>query len=296
MSTRGAAVGEHGTVKATSSTVRPPSREQVMAQMGEENFPVAARWLAPGYRRPLMAIYGFARLVDDIGDESYGDRLAQLDWLERELDVALAGRRPEHPVMRVLAAVLPGCPLPREAFERLIEANRMDQAVRRYESFDDLLSYCRLSAAPVGELVLHVFGAASAERIALSDRICAALQVTEHLQDVREDYLRGRIYIPREDLVRFGCEESELGKPKAGEAVRRLIGFEVARARSLMDSGAPLTRRLRPQARLAVAGFVAGGRAALDGIEAAGYDTLAGKPRVRRRAFLTAWLRAARGR
>jgi phytoene/squalene synthetase len=152
-----------------------------------------------------------------------------------------------------------------------VEANRRDQRVHSYETFDDLLGYCALSANPVGELVLHTFGAATPDRIELSDAICSGLQVTEHLQDVREDLARGRVYLPREDLERFGCEEADLHLLPSPERVRTLVAFEVARARELLDRGAPLATRLRGRPALATAAFVAGGRAALGAIERAGY-------------------------
>jgi phytoene/squalene synthetase len=229
-----------------------PSRGAVMAQANDENFPVALWLLGSRTRRHLLAIYGFARLVDDVGDEVAGDRAALLERIERELAA------PEHPVMRELVRTAHECALPRGPFLRLIEANRRDQVVTRYDTFDELLDYCQLSAAPVGELVLHVFGAATPERIALSDRICAALQVIEHLQDIDEDRARGRVYIGAFDAA--------------------------CRARTLLDDGAPLVRTLRGRARLAVAGFVAGGRVALDTLEG------------RRRRFAGAYLRAVIGR
>jgi squalene synthase HpnC len=277
-----------------------PPQHAVMAQLRDENFPVASRFLGRGVRRQLIAIYGFARLVDDIGDEAAGDRLALLDRIEAELDAVYgaspAHRAAEHPVMRSLAAALRVRPLPDAPFRRLLDANRQDQRVSRYETFDELLGYCRLSAAPVGELVLHVFGAATPERIALSDQVCAGLQVTEHLQDIREDYGRGRIYIPREDLVRFSCEERELGEASACQPLRELVAFEVARARSLLDAGAPLAPSLNLRLRLAVAGFVAGGRSALAGIERASHDTLRARPARPRSAFAAGWAAAVRGR
>src|SRR5581483_4627944 len=142
------------------------------------------------------------------------------------------------------------------------EANRRDQQVVAYETFDDLLGYCELSANPVGELVLHVFDAATPERIELSHRICSALQVIEHCQDVAEDAARGRVYVPAEDLERFGVEPAELRKPVAGDRVLELLAFEIqSRARPLLDSGAPLVGALRGRARVAVAGYVGGGRA-----------------------------------
>jgi squalene synthase HpnC len=234
--------------------------------------------------------------VDDLGDEATGDRAALLDWIGEELDRVYAGAEPEHPVMRELATTVRACALPAEPFRRLIAANRLDQEVTRYETFEDLLAYCALSAAPVGELVLHVFGVATPERIALSDAVCSGLQVTEHLQDVAEDLARGRVYLPREDLARFSCSEEDLAAKSAGPAVRAVVAFEAARARELLAAGAPLARRLPRRAGLAVAGFVAGGRAALDALERAGWDVLAARPRGARRDFATALVRSAVGR
>jgi squalene synthase HpnC len=267
-----------------------PTRDAVMAQAGSENFPVASYLLGRRERSHLLAIYGFARLVDDLGDETAGDRTALLEWVEGELDRLYAGAPVEHPVMQSLAPTVTACRLPAGPFRRLIEANRRDQHVTRYETFEELLDYCALSAAPVGELVLHVFGAASEEQIRLSDRICAGLQVTEHLQDIAEDYSRGRIYVPQEDLRTFGCSESDLTTGGAdGEAVRRLIAFEVDRARTLLAEGAPLAPTLAPRPRAAVASFVAGGRAALDVLDGS-------SPTNSKRAFASGWLQAIRGR
>lgn len=288
-------------MSATASTTPPaaqaPSRDAIMAQSASENFPVASYLLGGRQRAQLLAIYGFARLVDDLGDEASGDRVALLDWLSAELDRLYAGEPLEHPVMRALAPVVADCRLPRGPFDRLIEANRRDQTVLRYETFDELLGYCQLSAAPVGELVLHVFGAASPERITLSDRICAGLQVTEHLQDVVEDHRRGRVYLPQEDLRAFGCQADDLAAGDAGgEAVRALIAHEAGRARSLLAAGAPLARTLPPRPRCAVAGFVAGGRSALDALGRVGYRVSAVAPRASKGSFAIAWVRAVLGR
>jgi squalene synthase HpnC len=266
-------------VHAVSTLAAVPSRGAVMAQASSENFPVASRLLPREVRPHLLAVYGFARLVDDIGDEAPGDRVALLDWVERELDRIYAGEEPEHPVMRVLAATVHERALPDRPFRRLIEANRRDQVVTSYDTFDELLGYCDLSAAPVGELVLHVFGAATPDRIALSDRICAGLQVVEHLQDVAEDRSRGRVYLPRADLAAFACAETDLDASSASASLRALIAFEADRARALLAAGAPLARRLPTRPRIAVAAFVAGGRAALDALERVGYDALRGAPK-----------------
>jgi squalene synthase HpnC len=267
-----------------------------MDQAGGENFPVAARLPGRRTRAQLLAIYGFARLVDDLGDEASGDRLALLDWAERDLDRVYAGELPAHPVMRSLQDAVRACALPAQPFRRLIEANRRDQVMTRYATFEELLDYCQLSAAPVGELVLHVFGAATRDRVLLSDSICAALQVIEHLQDVAEDYSRGRVYLPQGDQRRFGCQEADLEASSAGPPLRALIAFEAERARALLRAGAPLVRRLSPRPRIAVAGFIAGGRSALDALEAGKWDVLASKPRATRRSLAARWTAAVIGR
>jgi squalene synthase HpnC len=256
-----------------------PAESAVLPLAGGENFSVAARVLGRETRDHLLAIYGFARLVDQLGDEAEGDRLALLDLLEAELDRVYGGE-PEHPLMRRLAVTVRARGLPRGPFERLIAANRRDQVQPEYATFDELAGYCTLSANPVGELVLHVFGAATPERVALSDRVCTGLQLVEHWQDVAEDFRRGRIYLPAEDRARFGVTPAELGAADTGPALRGLMAFEVGRALEWLDEGAPLVGTLRGRARIAVAGYVAGGRANARAIEAAGYDVLAGPPKA----------------
>jgi squalene synthase HpnC len=277
-----------------------PAAEAVMARAGGENFPVASRVLPRRARAHLLAVYGFARLVDELGDaEGVGgvqDRLAALDWLEQELDRAFRGEA-THPLLVSLAATVRECGLSREPFARLIEANRVDQRASRYETWAQLRGYCALSADPVGEIVLGVFGLSTPERVALSDSICTALQLTEHCQDVAEDLARGRIYLPAEDMRRFGCAEADLAGAHASEPLREVLAFEVARARALLADGAPLIAQLHGRPRLAVAAFAAGGSAALEAIERARYDVLAGPPRagrVRRAAALARTLRASR--
>jgi squalene synthase HpnC len=280
-----------------STTAAAPGYGAVMAQAREENFPVASRVLPPRQRRALLAIYGVARLIDDVGDESVGDRGRLLDWLDGELDRVFGEEEPEHPAMQALAATLAECPLPARPFHNLIQANRQDQEVTRYETFEALLGYCRLSAAPVGELVLHVFRAATPARLVQSERICAGLQVVEHLGDVAEDYSRGRIYLPAEDMRRFGCPEDVLSAPRASPALRKLLAFEAERAASLLSEGAPLAGTLPARPRVAVACFVAGGRAALHALAEASYDVGPHPTRTRtRRRFAVAFARAVRGR
>ncbi len=270
-----------------------------MARAATENFPVASRMLPRRVRSHLLAVYGFARLADELGDSDElppAQRLVALDWLEQELDRAFRGEA-RHPLLVRLGAIVSECALAREPFVRLIEANRVDQRVERYRTWAQLQGYCALSADPVGELVLGVFGLATPARITLSNSICTALQLTEHCQDVAEDLARGRVYLPLEDLARFGCTDADLAGDHASGPLRAVLAFEVDRARGLLAEGAPLIAQLHGRPRLAVAAFVAGGRAALDAIERARYDVLAGPPRagrVRRVLALVALLRAGR--
>jgi squalene synthase HpnC len=260
---------------------------------------VALRMLPARYRKHLMAVYSFARTADDIGDRAPPDRrLGLLGELEADVrrlyardagggaresagdDGSAAG--PEGPPRsRVVSALRPAvaeCGIPMQPFLDLIQANRQDQVVTRYPTFEDLVGYCRLSANPVGRIVLYVFGSFSADRAELSDSVCTALQLAEHWQDVAEDLRAGRIYLPAEDLDRYGCTEQDLAQASASAPVRALLTFEVARARGMLDAGAPLIGMLRGAARAAVAGYVAGGRAALAAIAAADYDVLRATP------------------
>ena len=265
-----------------------PGAAEVMARAGGENFPVASRFLGRRLRAPLLAIYGFARLVDQVGDEASGDRLELLDWLDSEIDRIYEGAVPEHPALRKMAVVAHQAAIPSEPLHKLVAANRMDQTTSSYATFDDLLGYCGLSANPVGHMVLYVFGAATSERMELSDAVCSGLQVAEHLQDVREDLARGRVYLPQDDLARFRCTETDLAVSPTPERVRTLVAFEV------FDRGARLVATLRGRPRLAVTAFVAGGRAALDAIEAAGYELRTKPPRPGPGARLRALARSAR--
>ncbi len=203
---------------------------------------------------------------------------------------ASAGAR--HPIIDALEPTIRACGLPAGPFRRLIDANRLDQRKRRCETYQELLDYCDLSANPVGELVLYVFGAATPERIRQSDGVCTGLQLVEHWQDVKEDYAAGRIYLPGEDLAKFGCREEELCAQRASPALRELLRFECERAHGLLDAGVPLVKSLRGRARLAIGGYLAGGRAALDAIARASYDVMRGAPRARRRDFARRYLGA----
>ncbi len=266
------------------------SPEPIMSRAATENFPVASRLLPRRARAHLLAIYGFARLVDELGDEYPGDRLAALDWLTDELARAFAGTA-THPLLQALQPTIAECGLPSEPFQRLIEANRMDQDVHSYETWQDLLGYCHLSADPVGELVLWVFGAATPERIERSNAVCTALQLTEHWQDVREDLARARVYVPLEDLARHGCTIDSLAASHVSEPLRRVLALEAARTALLFREGDALAASLRGWRRLAIAGYAGGGRAALEAIALAGYEVLAGDPRPTRRRQIGATVR-----
>jgi squalene synthase HpnC len=238
-------------------------------------------------RESLTAVYGYARLVDEVGDNPLaepGRRLEDLEAVEAELHNAFAGSA-SHPLFTALTPVIERYSLAKAPFLDLIEANRMDQRVTSYETFDELLSYCALSANPVGRLVLAVFGAAGdEERDRLSDLVCSGLQLVEHFQDVREDALNGRVYLPREDLERFGVPAATFLAERAGEdlvmAFRRMMAFEVSRAREMLRHGPLLVSRLSPWPGLAVAAYAGGGLAQLEAIESLRYDVLANKSKA----------------
>jgi squalene synthase HpnC len=257
-----------------------------------ENFPVASRLLPRRYRCHLLAVYGFARFVDDVGDEAEpGDRLRLLAAVEADLVRLYEGRTPQLPVIRGLALTVRLCSIPAEPFHRLVEANRRDQTVTRYDTFDDLLTYCELSANPVGHIVLHVFGAAVPSRLALSDQVCSALQIIEHCQDVGEDFARGRVYLPADDLRRFGCSETDLVDVAAPARLRRVVALQAGRAMRLLEAGDPLAASLSGFARTAVAGYIAGGRATVAALERAGHEVLGHAVRPHTSRLLIEWSR-----
>ncbi|MGW7462031.1 squalene synthase HpnC [Streptomyces sp. NPDC054797] len=280
----------------------------VRATLGKaaaENFPVAPAFLPRAWRDGLMAVYGYARLVDDIGDgdlapggrdavllgldpAAVDDRLAMLDAFEADLHRVFGGTDgpPRHPLLLALRPVVRAHGLTPEPFLGLIEANRQDQRVARYETYGDLLAYCELSANPVGRLVLALTGTSTPERIRRSDAVCTALQIAEHLQDVAEDLGRDRIYLPAEDMRRFHVAEADLAAPSAGASVRSLVAFETERAGELLNEGTPLVGSVSGRLRLLLAGFVGGGRAALRAVTAAGFDVLPGPPKPTKSGLL----------
>lgn len=271
-----------------------PAAETVRRRASTENFSVASLLLGGETRRHLMAVYGFARFVDELGDAVAGHRPAALDEAEAELDRAFAGDA-RTPLFRELEQTIRARGLRREPFARLIEANRRDQVQPEYETWDDLVSYCELSANPVGRLVLAVFDAETPERVGLSDDVCTALQVVEHVQDVREDALAGRIYIPGVDRRRHGVARDDLVAAVATPGLRATLELECDRARELLRSGMELVSSLRGRARFAVAGYVGGGVAALDALRDARYDVLSQAPRPGRATRAHTTLRVLRG-
>jgi squalene synthase HpnC len=243
-----------------------------------ENFPVASLLFPRQLRPHLRAVYGFARLVDILGDEHEGDRLAALDELEREVDACYSGT-PTWPVMVVLQPTIREFSLPREPFLRLIEANRMDQRISEYETWDDLREYCRHSADPVGRLVLGLLRLDDdTELVAASDDVCTGLQLVNFLQDVPRDLELGRVYMPADDRLRFAV--TRLDRP--GPELTELLRFEAARARGLLDRGQVLHSRIGGRAGRAVGLFARGGLAALDALERARWDVFTQRPRPSR--------------
>ena len=268
-----------------------PSAAEVLSRSSGENFPVSSILFPREIRPHLMAIYGFARLVDQLGDEAAGDaddRLRLLEWLEGEVGAIYAGSSPTHPLLRRLARTVERYDIPRSPLDRLVEANRRDQRVHRYATFDDLTAYCSLSANPVGELVLFVCRAATPDRIALSDATCTGLQLVELWQDLGEDAARGRVYVPLEDVERFGYSQDRMLAGVADRSFRRLMAFEAERTRAWLVRGRPLAGMLHGRVGLAVRLFTAGGLAALDDLAHRRYDTFGMNARAgtaRRAAF-----------
>jgi squalene synthase HpnC len=254
-----------------------------------ENFPVVS-WLLPRELRPhIFALYAYCRGVDDLGDEAAGDRLALLDEWDAELRRCYDGS-PSDARFVALADTVRRFDVPPEPFLRLIEANRRDQRTHRYQTFDELVDYCSYSANPVGRLVLHVFGYRDEERARLADITCTALQLANFWQDVRRDLKMGRVYIPLEDMARFGYSEADLAARSVTPAFRRLMLFEVERTREYFARGLPLVDLVAGRLRLDLRMFTLGGLAVLDQIQRQRFDVLTRRPRVSgaRKAWLLA--------
>jgi squalene synthase HpnC len=250
-------------------------------------------------RARLRAVYAVLRVIDDLGDEAVpvagsgtepspgrtpAQRLERLAAFRADLDGVWSGEPVRAPVLRALVPVVRHTGLSREPFDRLLAANVADQRVTRYETWDELLGYCALSAEPVGRIVLALFEVPAGPGLLRDcDAVCTALQLLEHWADVGEDHGRGRVYLPAEDLRAFGVAESGLDAGRAGPELRRLVRHETARARAMLDGGARAVGALRGWSRLAVAGYVSGGRAAADALDRADGDVLVDGGRAARR-------------
>jgi squalene synthase HpnC len=250
----------------------------IAARAAGENFPVGSVLFPRPLRPHIRSLYCYARLVDELGDAYDGDRLGALDDLEREVDAAFAGDA-TWPVLRNVQPTIREFDLPREPFLRLIEANRMDQRISEYATWEDLKHYCVHSADPCGRLVLGVLKQLDdSELVGASDSVCTGLQLVNFLQDVPRDLRLGRIYLPAEDRHSFGDPPLEL----PNEDLRALLRFEARRAAELLAAGDVLRERIGGRLGRAVALFARGGLAALDALESAGWDIFSGRPRPSR--------------
>ena len=284
---------------STSPTARKRGDREATAgavRAHDENFPVAFWLLPPATRADMHALYAFCRATDDLGDEGDPSRRRERLEIWREDTQRCFGGSPRDPRLRELAATIDRHGLPAEPFMRLIRANVMDQEQDRWPTYTALLGYCEHSATPVGRMVLGVLGYRDRWRAEMSDATCIGLQLANFWQDVSRDLReRGRIYLPLEDMARFGVSESDLTLPRATPALRELVAFEVGRAREWLDRGAPLARVVPRRFALDLRMFTAGGRAICDAIARQDHDTLRGRPapgRLGRARIATSVLRA----
>ncbi len=265
----------------------PPSLEEAreyckrLTETHYENFHVAS-WFLPKRLRPhFQSIYAYCRISDDLGDE-VGNREQSLALLEawgEELEACYAGTT-RHPVFVALAATIAECEIPKQPFADLLVAFRQDQTIKRFESMQEVLGYCRYSANPVGHLVLYACGYRDAEMFRLSDFTCSALQLANFWQDVRSDYERGRIYLPREDMRRFGVSEETIASGLSTPAFRELIKYEVSETRKMFAAGAPLIDMVDRELALDLDLFTSGGLEILRAIKTQDYDVLRARPAI----------------
>ena len=246
-----------------------------------ENFPVASRLVPARLRGAVVALYRFARAADDLADE--GDappeaRLAALAAYDRALAEIAAGGTPADPPFPELAAAVRAHGLPLAPMHDLVSAFRQDVTVARYASYADLLDYCRRSADPVGRLLLALYRAESPGNVTASDAICTGLQLTNFWQDVAADWDRGRVYVPQEDLARFGVAEDAIRTRRTDDRWRALMAFETARARALLQAGRPLVRALPFRLGLELSAVIEGGLRILARIDRVGGDVFARRP------------------
>lgn len=281
----------------------PPSVEEAraycerLAKTHYENFSVATWFLPARLRQHFYNVYAYCRISDDLGDEvgNAQQSLELLDQWERELDACYAGS-PRHPVFVALRETIRECGIPRQEFADLLIAFRQDQTVTRFEMFNDVLGYCRYSANPVGHLVLYLGGYSDAERQQLSDCTCTALQLANFWQDVAVDYEKGRIYLPLEDLRRFGAAEEGIAQRRATPGFLALMKFEVERAREWFQRGLPLVKMVSRELALDIELFSRGGQEILNAIERQGFDVLRRRPVISKTRKLLLVARAAAGK
>jgi squalene synthase HpnC len=262
-----------------------------------ENFPVASILLPKRLRPAVEAIYAFARTADDLADEgdaTASERLAALTAYDAALDRIAAGATDHAPLFERLAVTVRAHELPLAPLYALLSAFKQDVVVHRYATYDTLLDYCARSANPVGQLMLHLYGAATEENLRDSDAICSALQLINFLQDVAVDLHKERIYLPLEDLARYAISPAALDHPDARARWRAMMKFEVARARALMHSGAPLALRLKGRIGFELRLVVQGGLRILDAIEAVEYDVFRHRPKLEKRDWLAVFWAAVR--
>ena len=267
---------------------------QHLAETHYENFHVAT-WFLPNALRPhFHAIYAYCRISDDLGDEvgSTAEALALLELWGEELDACYAGRA-RHPVFVALAETIRECAIPKEPFADLLTAFRQDQTVTRYATMEDVLQYCRYSANPVGRLVLYACGEADEEKFRLSDATCSALQLANFWQDVREDWKRGRVYLPQKDMEFFRVNDTIIAEGIATPEFRALMHCEVNYARDLFEQGLPLIGMVNRDLALDLDLFSRGGLEILRAIEQRDYDVLSARPAISKATKAMLALRAA---
>jgi squalene synthase HpnC len=268
-----------------------------LAKSHYENFSVATWFLPSRLRQHFYNVYAYCRISDDLGDE-VGDpqqSLELLDQWETELNACYAGS-PRHPVFVALSETVKQFGIPRHEFSDLLIAFRQDQTVTRFETFDDILAYCRYSANPVGHLVLYLCSYSDAERQQLSDYTCTALQLANFWQDVFVDYGKGRIYLPLEDLRRFGVTGENIAQRHATPQFLAMMKFEVERAREWFARGFPLVKMVGRELAIDLELFSRGGQEILNAIERQGFDVLKARPEISKSRKLLLVLRAAMGK
>jgi squalene synthase HpnC len=278
---------------------QPPSRESArlycerLARRHYENFSVASWFLPHRLRQHFFNVYAYCRISDDLGDEvgNAEQSLALLDQWEAELSACYEGV-PRHPVFVALQETVREFDIPRHEFSDLLIAFRQDQTITRFPKFDDVLAYCRFSANPVGHLVLYLGSYRDAERHRIADYTCTALQLANFWQDVWADHTKGRIYIPLEDMQRFGVVESDIASRRSTPQFIELMRFEVQRTRAWFERGLPLVKMVSPELALDVELFSRGGQEILNAIEAQGFDVLKNRPAISKAKKLWLVLRA----